>query len=309
MRAISQHAFGGPEVLQLIEIDRPAPGPGEVQIRVGAAGVNPADWKARAGLLSAGVPDPCILGLDAYGVVSAVGPEVTRFAVGDEVYGFTYPPRGAHAEYTVAPQSALAPAAGLDPVIAAALPIAGLTAWQPLVKVAAVRAGQRVLIHAAAGGVGHLAVQIAKSLGAYVIGTARPANHAFLRELGADELLDYTSVDFAAVLRGIDLVIDPMGEEYGPRSLDVLAAGGTLVDVRGTGPDRTGVRALAARRGLRYVEFKVERAGADLRHLTDLVTRGALRVAVARTLPLAEAATAHELVESGRTRGKIVLLP
>ncbi|WP_041260467.1 NADP-dependent oxidoreductase [Pseudofrankia inefficax] len=309
MRAISQTTFGGPEVLQIVEVDRPAAGRGEVQLKVSAAGVNPADWKARAGLLTASVPEPFILGLDVAGVVTAVGPDVTRFAVGDEVHGFTFPPRGAHADYTVAPQEALAPAAGLDPLVAAALPIAGLTAWQALVRVADVRPGQRVLVHAAAGGVGHLAVQIAKSLGAYVIGTARPAKHEYLRELGADELVDYTSVDFAEVLREIDVVIDPMAEDYGVRSLEVLAAGGVLIDVRGTGPDRDEVRALAARRGPRFVQFRVERSGDDLRRLDELVTCEALRVDVGQTLPLTEAAKAHELIETGRTRGKIVLLP
>ncbi|MDT3444380.1 MULTISPECIES: zinc-binding dehydrogenase [unclassified Pseudofrankia] len=135
------------------------------------------------------------------------------------------------------------------------------------------------------------------------------AKQAFLRELGADELVDYTSVDFAAVLREIDVVIDPMAEEYGPRSLDVLAAGGVLIDVRGTGPDRAQVRALAAHRGLRFAQFGVKRSGDDLRHLTELVARGALRVDVGQTLPLAGAAKAHELIETGRTQGKIVLLP
>jgi NADPH:quinone reductase-like Zn-dependent oxidoreductase len=309
MRAISQRAFGGPEVLEVVTLDPPVPGPEEVQIRVRAAGVNPADWKLRAGLLTTEVPVPFILGLDVSGEVSAVGSAVTGFAAGDEVYGFTFPPRGAYAEYTVSPATALAPATGLDPVVAAALPIAALTAWQPLVRVAAVQPGQRVLVHAAAGGVGHLAVQIAKRLGAHVIGTARAVKHDFLRELGADELLDYTAVDFTSVLRDIDVVIDPMGEQYGPRSLEVLAPSGVLIDVRGTGPDRAAVRALAAERGLRYVEFKVDRSGADLAHVTELVRAGQLRVTIARTVPLSAAAEAHELVESGRTQGKIVLVP
>lgn len=309
MRAVSQSAFGGPEVLRVVEVDEPVPGPGEVQIKVSAAGVNPADWKARAGLLTTSVPEPFVLGLDVAGVVTATGPDVTRFAVGDEVYGCTFPPRGAYAEVTVTSQEAIAPAAGLATSVAAALPIAGLTAWQALVRVAAVQPGQRVLIHAAAGGVGHLAVQIAKSLGAYVIGTARPAKHDYLRELGIDEVIDYTGVDFAAVLGEIDVVLDPLADDYGPRSLSVLRAGGVLIDVRGTGPDRTEVEALAARRGLRFVRFAVDRRGDDLRYLTELVTGGALRVDVGQTLPLAEVAKAHELVESGRTRGKIVLLP
>jgi NADPH:quinone reductase-like Zn-dependent oxidoreductase len=309
MRAISQSAFGGSEVLRLIDVDPPAPGPGEVQIQVSAAGVNPADWKARAGLLGHPMTDPFILGLDVAGPVSATGPGVSAFSVGDAVFGFTAPPRGASAEVTVAAATALAPAGGLDPVMAGALPIAGLTAWQPLVRVARVRPGQRVLVHAAAGGVGHLAVQIAKSLGAYVIGTARTGKHDYLRELGADELVDYTRVDFAAELRGIDVVIDPLAEDYGPRSLDVLAPGGVLIDVRGTGPDRAEVTALAAARGLRFVRFGVERTGDDLRPLAELVTSGAVRVDVGQTLPLADAAKAHELLQSGRTRGKIVLLP
>jgi NADPH:quinone reductase-like Zn-dependent oxidoreductase len=309
MRAISQTVFGGPEVLQLIEIDPPEPGPGQVQIRVSAVGVNPADWKTRAGLLTPALTSPFVLGLDVAGVVTAVGPEVTRFSAGDAVYGFTFPPQGSYAEFTVTSQSALAPADGLEPVVAAALPIAGLTAWGPLVRVAATQPGQRVLVHAAAGGVGHLAVQIAKSLGAYVIGTARAEKHAYLRELGADELVDYTRVDFATALRDVDVVIDPIAEDYGPRSLDVLAPTGILIDVRGTGPDRSEVRALAARRGRRYVRYGVERSGDDLRHLTELVTGGTLRVDVGQTLALTEAAKAHELVESGRTRGKIVLLP
>ncbi|SNQ51733.1 Alcohol dehydrogenase zinc-binding domain protein [Frankia canadensis] len=307
MRAISQTAFGGPDVLRLIEADPPVPGPGEVQIKVSAAGVNPADWKARAGLLDLPMAHPFILGLDLAGVVTATGADVTRFSTADRVYGFTAPPRGSYAELAVARQEALAPAGELDPLVAAALPIAGLTAWQPLVRVGAVRPGQRILVHAAAGGVGHLAVQIAKQRGAYVIGTARPDKHEFLRALGADELIDYTRVDFAAVLSDVDMVIDPMAEDYGPRSLDVLAPTGVLVDVRGRGPDRTEVRTLAARRGLRYVRFGVERSGDDLRQLTDLVTRGALRVEITRTLPLAEAARAHELLETGRVRGKIVL--
>lgn len=309
MRAISQRAFGGPAVLELTEIDEPTPGPGEVQLRVRAAGVNPADWKARAGLLTPAVPDPFVLGLDVAGVVSAIGPDVTRFRVGDDVYGYTMPPRGSHAEYTVAAESALAAADGLEPVTAAALPIAALTAWQPLAKIAGIRPGQRVLVHAAAGGVGHLAVQLAKSMGAHVTGTARPANHAFLRDLGADALIDYTSVDFAALLRDIDVVIDPIGDAYGPRSLQVLAPGGTLIDVRGAGPDRTETRTLAAQQGHRYVEFRIDRNGADLDHITTLVAQGTLRVVVSQTLPLADAAKAHELIETGRTQGKLVLLP
>nr|WP_131772704.1 MULTISPECIES: NADP-dependent oxidoreductase [Protofrankia] len=310
MRAISQRVYGGPEVLEIVEYDRPVPGPGEVLVRVRAAGVNPADWKIRAGLVRRFGDPPLTLGLDLCGVVETVGERTTRFAPGDVVYGCSFPPRGAYAEYVAAPTDALAAVPlGVDPVRAAALPVAALTAWQPLVNVAAVTAGQRVLIHAAAGGVGHLAVQIAKARGAYVIGTAQKGKHGFLRGLGADELIDYTTVDFAAVARDIDVVLDPISDDYGPRSLDTLRPGGLLIDVRGTGPDRGVVREQAQARGLRFVEFGFTPSGVDLESIAKLVERGRLRAAIDRVLPLRDAAKAHELSETNRVRGKIVLVP
>ncbi|MFI9720669.1 NADP-dependent oxidoreductase [Streptomyces sp. NPDC052396] len=310
MRAVSQRAYGGPEVLEVVRLDRPVPRPGEVLVKVLAAGVNPADWKLRSGLVRKFGAPPFVLGLDFCGVVTEPGDDSGPFRPGDVVYGCGFPPRGTYAEYTIAPVTALAAKpSGLDAAHAAALPVAGLTAWQSLVEAAAIRAGQRVLIHAAAGGVGHLAVQIAKSRGAYVIGTARAEKHSFLRELGADELLDYTATDFAAVLRDIDVVLDPISGDYGPRSLRTLAPGGILVDVRGTGPDRTAVRADAERRGLRFAEFGFTPSGADLRRLGELADQGGLRVLVDRTLPLDEAAEAHRLSESNRLKGKLVLVP
>ncbi|MEV4436614.1 NADP-dependent oxidoreductase [Streptomyces sp. NPDC049585] len=277
-------------------------------VRVRAAGVNPADWKRRAGHLRRFGPPPFTLGLDLAGVVEATGEQAGRFRTGDAVYGVVLPPRGAYAQYVAVPETSLAPApAGLDPVHAAALPTAGLTAWQPLVRVAAIRAGQRVLVHAAAGGVGHLAVRIAKAHGAYVIGTAREDKHGFLKELGADELIDYTTTDFAAVAHDIDIVLDPISGDYGPRSLETLAPDGILIDIRGTGPDRTAVRERARDRGLRYVEFGFTPSGADLNEVTALVERGALRSAVDHVLPMEKAAEAHALSETGRVQGKIVL--
>ncbi|MCO6008263.1 NADP-dependent oxidoreductase [Actinoallomurus purpureus] len=308
MRAISQQAFGGPEVLEVVETDRPVPGPQDVLVRVRAAGVNPADWKRRAGIVGRFGEPPFTLGLDLAGTVEAVGDRVERFRLGDQVYGAVLSPSGTYAEYAVAPEQALAPAPpSLDLVHAAALPTAALTAWQPLVRVAGVRAGQRVLVHAAAGGVGHLAVQIAKARGAYVIGTARRDKHAFLRELGADELIDYTATDFTTAVRDVDVVLDPISGEYGPRSLRVLTPDGVLLDVRGTGPDRAETRDLARARGLRHVEFGFTPSGDDLREVTDLVEGGALRVVVDQVLPLEAAAKAHELSETGRVKGKIVL--
>ncbi|WP_203992873.1 NADP-dependent oxidoreductase [Sphaerisporangium rufum] len=308
MRAISQRAFGGPEVLEVVEVDRPVPAAGEVLVRVHAAGVNPADWKRRDGSLRRFGEPPFILGLDVAGEVAATGDAVEGFRPGDAVYGIVLPPRGAYAEYVTVPVEFLAPApSGQELIHAAALPIAGLTAWQSLVWVAEVRPGQRVLVHAAAGGVGHLAVQIAKARGAHVIGTARQDKHAFLKELGADELIDYTVTDFGTAARDVDIVIDPISGDYGPRSLAVLAPGGVLLDVRGTGPDRTAVREQARERGLGFVEFGFTPSGADLREITTLVERGVLRAAVQQTFPLEEAARAHRLGETGRTQGKIVL--
>ncbi|MEV6930552.1 NADP-dependent oxidoreductase [Dactylosporangium sp. NPDC051485] len=297
MRAVHQRAFGGPEVLEMTEVPRPVAGPGEVLVQVHAAAVNPADWKRRSGQLRRFGEPPFTIGLDFAGT-----------ADGAEVFGVVLPPGGAYAEYVAAPAAALAPVPhGLDLVHAAALPTAGLTAWQSVVGAGGVRAGHRVLVHAAAGGVGHLAVQIAKARGAYVLGTARRERHGFLTELGVDEPIDYTATDFAAAARDIDVVIDPIAGDYGPRSLATLTPGGVLVDVRGTGPDRAEVRSLAHARGLRYVEFGFSPSGADLRELGALVQQGTQRVCVDRVLPLERAAEAHRLSEGGHVQGKLVL--
>jgi NADPH:quinone reductase-like Zn-dependent oxidoreductase len=308
MRAVSQRAFGGPEVLELIETDRPVPAPDEVLVRVHTAGVNPGDWRRRSGQLRRFGEPPFTLGLDLSGVVEAAGARVKRFQPGDEAYGVVLPPRGSYAEYVAVPEGSLARTPpSLDHVHAAALPTAALTAWQSLVHVAGVHGGQRVLVHAAAGGVGHLAVQVAKARGAYVIATARRDKHAFLRDLGADELIDYTTADFAKEARDVDVVLDPISGEYGPRSLDTLTRGGILLDTRGTGPDRTAVRQQAAARGVRLVEFGFTPSGADLEEIGRVVERGALHVVVDQVLPLEEAARAHQLSETGHAKGKIVL--
>jgi NADPH:quinone reductase-like Zn-dependent oxidoreductase len=299
MSAITQYTFGDPDVLELARLDRPEPGPGEALVRVHAAGVNPSDWKIRSGLLPRFGAPPFVLGLDFAG---------TREDTGEEVYGVVYPPRGAYAEFTVASLDRLArKPATTDWVQTAALPTAGLTAYQPLVGVAKIGPGDRVLIHAAAGGVGHLAVQIAKSRGAYVIGTARAAKHGFLRGLGADELIDYTTTDFTTAVRAVDVVLDPIGAEYAVRSLDVLTPDGILLDVRGTGPDRDEVRAKAAARGIRYGEFRMAPTTEDLQAIAWLVDEGALRVSVEQVFPLEHAAKAHKLSETGRAAGKLVL--
>ncbi|MFD7014524.1 NADP-dependent oxidoreductase [Streptomyces sp. NPDC059928] len=308
MRAISHLRSGGPEVLAEIETERPEPGPTEVLVRVHAAGVNPADWKIRTSGELAVMGTPPILGWDVSGTVEAVGLGVTLYRPGDEVFGMPLFPRqaGAYAEYVTAPARHFASKpAGIDHIQAAALPLASLTAYQALTETAQLAFGQRVLIHAAAGGVGHLAVQIAKARGAYVIGTARAAKHDFLRGLGADELIDYTAVDFTEAVRAVDVVLDAIGGEYGSRSLKVLRPGGTLVSI--ASPDEDGLLAEAAALGVRAGFTLVEPDYAGMRAIATLVEEGRLRAEIDTVFELADAAKAHEYGERGRTQGKLVL--
>ncbi|MGW7439338.1 NADP-dependent oxidoreductase [Streptomyces sp. NPDC054849] len=304
MRAIVVSQWGGPEVLTETELDRPEPGMGEVLVRVHAAGVNPVDWKTRAsGALIPWGPVPQV-GWDVSGTVAAVGPGVTLYRVGDEVYGMPRFPQqaGAYAEYVTAPARHFArKPASLDHVQAAALPLAALTAWQALVDTAGVSAGQRVLVHAAAGGVGHLAVQIAKARGAYVIGTASAGKHELLRGLGADEVIDYRTTDFEDAVSDVDVVLDAIGGDHGQRSLKVLKPGGHLVTL--PGPD--GIP--ADTRGVQAAWVLVEPDLKGLEEIATLVEQGLLKPLVDTVLPLEHAAKAHELGEQGRTTGKIVL--
>lgn len=304
MKAVRQDELGGPEVLRLVDVERPEPGPTEVLVRVKAAGVNPTDWKLRANPGWVGKP-PFVLGWDVSGVVEQVGPGVALHKPGDEVFGMLrYPTgHGAYAEYVTAPaRTFVRKPAALDFVQAAAVPLAGLTAWQALVDTAGVRAGQRVLVHAAAGGVGHLAVQLAKAHGAYVLGTASAAKHDFVRSLGADEVIDYREVDFAEAAGETDVVIDTIGGEYGPRSLATLREGGVLVSLV-----LSQLSELAAAGGVRTESMLVEPDHTALRGLADLLASGRLKVHVEQTFPLAEAGKAHELGETGRVTGKLVL--
>jgi NADPH:quinone reductase-like Zn-dependent oxidoreductase len=308
VRAIVQQSFGTPDVLVPAEVDRPDPLPGDIVVRVHAASVNPIDAYTRSGAFPLLGAPPFTVGWDVSGVVEEVVPGVTRFKAGDEVFGMPFFPRaaGAYAEYVAAPSRHFATKpAGLDHVAAAALPLAGLTAWQALVDTADVRPGTRVLVHGAGGGVGHLAVQIAKARGAEVLATASPAKHDFVRGLGADRIIDYTAGDFAAGLTGVDVVIDGIGGGYGQRSLPVLAPDGLLITL----VERTSTELAdaAAAAGRRFTGLIVEPDHVGLEALSALVADGRLRPHVQHVLPLEEAAKAHELIESGRTQGKIVL--
>ncbi|MFC5814346.1 NADP-dependent oxidoreductase [Nonomuraea harbinensis] len=304
MRAMRQAAWGEAEAMALVEVEEPVPVFGEVLVRVMAAGVNPVDVFTRRGQAYNRVLDlPFVNGWDVAGTVVRTGYGTTRFRPGDRVFGMPWFPRaaGCHAEYVTAPARHFARMPeGLGFTEAAALPLAGLTAWQMLTEVAAVAPGQRVLVSGAAGGVGHLAVQIAKARGAHVTGTASPAKHAFVRGLGADEVIDHTTV-----ARDMDVVVQMFGGEAGLRALECVRPGGILVS--GQAAWTPGLHERAGELGVRAAGYLVDPDGAGLDALAGLVAEGRLKVHVDAVFPLAEAAEAHDLLGSGRTRGKVVL--
>ncbi len=310
MRAVLQHEFGPPEVLALEQVPEPEPILTEVKVRVEVAGVNPVDFKTRAGRgVSAAMGElPICLGWDVAGTVTEVAPGVTRFAVGDEVLGMPWFPRqaGAYAEYVTAPsRHFIAKPHVLSFEEAGALPLAGLTAWQVLVDTVRLQDGDDVLVHGAAGGVGHLVVQIARARGARVLAHARAEQAERLAELGAAETIDYRSERFEDRAADLDAVIDCHGG-YAERSLAVLRPGGILVSVpRGAAPD---VQEQAASQGKRATAFLVEPDPVGLAGLCDLIEAGHLQIHVDRSFELAQAAEAHRLAEEGHHGGgKIVL--
>ncbi|MFJ4669217.1 NADP-dependent oxidoreductase [Kitasatospora purpeofusca] len=305
MRAVVQKSVGGPEVLEVVETDRPAPRGGEVLVRVHASGVNPVDVAVRSGAYPLLGEPPFGVGWDISGVVEVAGPGA-RFKAGDEVFGLPFFPRAAtgYAEYVAVPsrQVARKPTA-LNHVEAAALPLAALTAWQGLVDAAGLSEGQRVLIHRAAGGVGHLAVQIAKAHGAYVIALASEPKHDFVRGLGADEVIDYRTEGFLSAVGQVDVVLDSSSQ--GTASLEVLREGGVLVSIMEHW--NTALAAEVEAAGRRFAGISVEPDYASLEAIAELVEAGRIRPHIAETFPLEEAGKAHELIATGRTQGKIVL--
>ena len=306
MKAVRMHEYGDPEVLKYEDAPRPEPASGEVLVRVYAAAVNPVDWKVRAGYTKGflNYTLPLIPGWDLSGVVESVGAGVVDWKAGDEVYSRPDISRnGAYAEYIAVKGSELGrKPRSLDHVNSAAIPLAALTAWQALFDAAGLSAGQRVLVHAAAGGVGTFAVQLARWKGAYVIGTASERNHAFLRELGADETIDYTKTPFETAVRDVDVVLDTMAGETRQRSWQVLKKGGILVSILGAPSAED-----AARHGVRQAGVFVQPNRAQLEEMAGLVDSGKLRPIVEEVLPLQEAARAHEKNQTLHTRGKLVL--
>lgn len=309
MRAVLLREFGGPEVLAVERVPRPEPILTEVQVRVHCAGVNPVDFKTRIGRGMAPVigEPPICLGWDVAGVVTAVAPGVTRFAAGDEVLGMPWFPRqaGAYAEYVTAPSRHFIRKPGvLTMEEAGAMPLAALTAWQVVVDTARVQEGDDVLVHGAAGGVGHFATQIARARGARVIATARREHEERLRELGAERVIDYRDERFEDLVSELDVVIDCEGSS-GERSLPVLRPGGILVSV----PSRVPPELLEQAREMnrRATGFLVEPDPVGLAGLTALVESGHLQIQVGHVFELEQAADAHRLAEESHGGGKIVL--
>lgn len=309
MRIIEQHEVGGPEVLTTAEVATPDPGAGEVRIRNSAIGVNPIDVAVRAGAFPLLGDPPFVLGWDVAGTVEQLGEGVTELSVGDRVFGMPRFPQQAagYAEYVVVPADELiATPRSLDDEHAAAIPMAGLTAWQALVEVGNVTFGQRVLVHAAGGGVGHFAVQIAKARGAHVVATASAGKVDFVTGLGADEVIDYRAGDFSAGLRPVDLAIDPLGGDLTARTLDVVADGGVLATLLPVTDD--GITEQARRRDVRHAPIFVSPRRESLRGLVELVTAGKLVSHVSAIYPLDKAGDAHGEFASGAL-GKVVLVP
>lgn len=307
MRKVIQSTLGGPEVLELItDAPQPVPGPGEVLIEVRAAGVNPVDAKVRSGGGMLGDP-PFTVGWDVSGVVV----EGEGFQPGDEVFGLIRFPQEAatYAEYVTAPADELLlkpPTITHDE--AAAIPLVAETAWQALVHAANVQPGERVLIHAGAGGVGHVAIQIAKARGAYVITTASSIKHEFLATLGADEMIDYSEVDVTETLAGsLDVVFDTVGAGTAAESIPTLKPGGRLVTIVEYRDEA--LPALAASQDVEYHGILVKPSAEDLFEIVKLISEHKFKIELAAILSIEQADKAHALIETHRTTGKIVVVP
>ena len=306
MKAVRIHEFGGPEVLSIDEIPVPQPAPDEVLIKVHATSVNPVDWKIREGQRKEKFPGklPLTLGWDVSGTIEALGEKVSTFRKGDEVYGRPDPTKnGAYAEYIVVKANIISiKPTSIGHTEAAAVPLAGLTAWQALFDHGLLKAGQKVLIHAAAGGVGTYAVQFAKWKGAYVIGTASSANIDFLKRLGADEVIDYKMEDFETALSDVDLVLDTIGGETQLKSLTILKAGGRVITT--LMPEFV---AEAKAKNVHLNGFMAQSIPDQLTEIATLIDSGKVKPVIEKVLPFTSARQAQTESEQGHTRGKIVL--
>ncbi len=308
MTAVLVHQLGPDSALSIEDVERPAPGAGEVLLRVHAVGINPLDWSTRYGGALAGLLRdqlPAILGWDVSGVVEELGAGVSTLSPGDEVFGMIRLPNagGGYAEYVAAPAAQLtAKPVTVDHVHAAAVPIVGLTAWQALFDTADLQPRQQVLIHGGAGGVGHIAVQLAKWHGARVTATASARNDRFLRQLGAGEIVDYTAQPFEQRVRDVDVVIETVGKDTLERSYGVLRREGVLVSlVDPVDEDR------AAAAGVRALFMGVQHNTEQLARLAELIDEGVVRPVVQEVFPLQDVASAHQISQQRHVRGKLVL--
>jgi NADPH:quinone reductase-like Zn-dependent oxidoreductase len=304
MKAVVAHEYGAPEVLKFEEVPRPEPKENEALVRVIASAVNPADPLTLSGKYARefGTHLPLIPGYDIAGVVEKTGANVTKLKVGEAVYGYpTF--GGGWAEYvTVQEWEVAAKPASLNFVEAAAVPMVALTAWQALVDVAKLQAGQTILIHGGSGGVGSFAVQIAKALGARVIATASTTNQDLLKQLGADEAVDYTKTRFEDVAKDVDAVLDPVGKETLARSYDIVKKGGIVMSLVAR-PDPAEIK----KRGIRGAGISVHPDAEDLAEIARLIDTGKIKPIVTEVLPLSEAIAAQQQAATHHTRGKVVL--
>lgn len=306
IKAVRIHRFGGIETLQVEDVEPSMPDATEILVKVSAASVNPVDFKIRAGKYPAVNEDrlPYILGRDACGIVEKCGAGAEKFKIGDEVFGIVGIHGGGYAEKVVMAQDAVAARpANLDHVHAAAVPLAGQTAWQGLFRYGEVQSGQRILIHGGSGGVGHLAVQFAKARGAYVATTVSSHNVDFARSLGADVVIDYRKAPFEQAVRDFDMVFDLIDGETRQRSWGVLKKGGILVSTL-TEPSQQ----MARQHGVRALRYTVQANGEELREIALLLEAGKVKPFVSQTFPLERAADALAAIESGHARGKVVLV-
>ena len=315
MKAVRIHAFGGPEVLQLEDVARPVPAADEILIQVYASGVNPVDWVVREGgneVLRPYLKLPMTLGWDAAGVVEELGSEVTGFQKGDAVYGEpNFPGDGSYAEYCAAKASqfALKPKS-LSFVAAAGVPLAGLTAWTAIFEHGKLRPGQRILIQGASGGVGSFAVQFAKAKGAYVIGSASAGNLDYLRQLGADEVIDYQSQKFEELVRDVDVVLEasPLRDNAERlKAVTVLKKGGIFVSVNVDFPFDEAVPAALAQKQATGELVANQPRQEWLQEIAELIDAGQVKVFVSQVFPLAQVADAHRESQTWHVQGKLVL--
>jgi NADPH:quinone reductase-like Zn-dependent oxidoreductase len=305
MKAVRIHTFGSSETLVYEESPRPEPEAGQVLVRVHAVGVNPLDWKIREGWLQNFRHDslPLILGGDISGIVEAVGYGVTSLQPGQEVYGVSNTMIGGYAEYGIAQADEIAPKPqSLDHVQSASVPIVAMTAWQALFEVGGMQAGEFVLVHGAAGGVGSFAVQFSKLQGLHVIGTASTRDLEYVRTLGADGVIDYQSTPFEQAISKVGMVLDTIGGETQTRSWQVLKSGGMLVST--AAPISEGI---AAQYSVRGAMMSVQPRASLLTTIADLIDQGQVKINISRVFPLVEARQAQDLSQQGHAHGRIVL--